>query len=82
MAHSLSAFLVGIARSSGCFRRRGDRLSTKPGVTLRRRLDGTPAQAFRARTEAARFMTWRHPIRGPHRFGRRYGLDALERYFA
>ncbi|ANB71995.1 SRPBCC family protein [Paraburkholderia phytofirmans] len=36
-------------------------MSTKPSLTLQRRLDAAPAKVFRAWTEAAQFMKWMHP---------------------
>ncbi|RKE36768.1 uncharacterized protein YndB with AHSA1/START domain [Paraburkholderia sp. BL23I1N1] len=36
-------------------------MSTKPSLTLQRRLDVTPAKVFRAWTEAAQLMKWMHP---------------------
>ncbi|SDQ45971.1 Uncharacterized conserved protein YndB, AHSA1/START domain [Paraburkholderia fungorum] len=35
--------------------------AVQPSLTLRRRLDATPARIFRAWTEPAQFMTWMHP---------------------
>ncbi|CAE6815410.1 SRPBCC family protein [Paraburkholderia haematera] len=36
-------------------------MSTKPSLTLQRRLNATPAKVFRAWTEAAQLMKWMHP---------------------
>ncbi|MFM0044458.1 SRPBCC domain-containing protein [Paraburkholderia sediminicola] len=36
-------------------------MSTKPSLTLQRRINAAPAKVFRAWTEAAQLMKWMHP---------------------